>query len=97
MSRVFLTPRARDRIRSAFAAGEPSVLTVSYAGGCGAPGFVVRLTRAGIPGVEPFEADGTMVALDSIAEARLSGATVDWSEEEEFALLHPAAVEPTPC
>lgn len=97
MSRIVLTPAAREEVRRATDAGEPAVVTVSFAGGCGASGFLVRLTRRGIPEVEPFEVDGCLVTLDGLAEQRLDGATIDFAEADGFSILHPDAVEVRSC
>ena len=97
MPRIHLTSEAREEARRAFAGGEPSVVTVSFAGGCGASGFLVRLTRNGIPDAEAFEVDGTLVCLDALAAERLDGATIVWSPGEGFVLLHPDAVPAKPC
>lgn len=83
---ISLTPAARRAAVRDLGAGEH--LRISFAGGCGAPGFRLAAARWTAEDDLVLEREGVSLVLDRQAARELLGAVLDWSEDEGFVLDH---------
>jgi Fe-S cluster assembly iron-binding protein IscA len=86
--RLTLSSAARKAIEKDLPEG--SRLRIAFAGGCGALGFRLAVSRRQLPDDTPIDSDGVTVLLDRRALQELDGARLEYDEEEGFVLDHPS-------
>lgn len=95
MTRIALTPEARDRLAEEL---DGRILRISFTTGCGGSGY--RLASADAPqeGDVTVETDGITIALDNMASTSLEGAVIRRDESEDgYHIDHPSAVSAVWC